>query len=52
MSLKTMLFTIALILMVLWMMGLATGYDVWIYSAVLAVVVLVIIVVKGRRPVL
>ena len=52
MSLKTLIFTIAVILLVLWMMGLASGYDVWLYAAVLAVVVLVIIVVKGRRPVL
>jgi hypothetical protein len=52
MSLKTVLCTVAAILLVLWMMGLASGYDVWIYGAVLTVVVLVILVVKGRRPVL
>jgi hypothetical protein len=50
--LGTLLWTVAAILMVLWMMGLATGYDVWIYGAVLAVVVLVIRVVSGRRSVL
>ena len=48
----TLVWTVAAILLVLWMMGLATGYDVWIYAAVLAVVVLVISVVKGRRSVL
>jgi hypothetical protein len=52
MSLKTLLFAVVGILLVLWMLGLASGYDVWIYAAVLAVVVLVIVVVKGRRPVL
>jgi hypothetical protein len=52
MSWKTILWTAGAILLVLWMMKLVTGYDVWIYAAVLGVVVLVITVVKGRRPVL
>ena len=48
----TLIWTIAAILLVLWMMGLATGYDVWIYAAALAVVGLVISVVKRRRSAL
>jgi len=41
--------TLAVILLLLWAMGLATGYEVWAYAAVLGVMILVINVVKGRR---
>jgi len=51
----TMLWTIAVILFVLWALGLATAYTVsgFIHILlVLAIVVVLIRVIQGRRPVL
>ena len=50
-----MLWTIAVILIVLWALGLATAYTMsgFIHILlVLAIIVIVIRVVQGRRPVL
>ena len=50
-----MLLTIAVILLVLWALGLATAYTVYGFIhilLVLAVVVFLIRVIQGRRPVL
>jgi hypothetical protein len=49
-----MLFTIAAILMVLWVLGLVSGYTVgnFIYVLLVAAVVLFVVgLVTGRRPV-
>ncbi len=49
-----MLFTIAAILMVLWVLGLVSGYTVgnFIYVLLVAAVVLFVVgLVSGRRPV-
>ncbi len=50
-----MLWTIAVILFVLWALGLATAYTVGGFIhilLVLAIVVILIRVIQGRRPVL
>jgi len=50
-----MLWTIAVILFVMWALGLATGYTIsgFIHILlVLAIVVVLIRVIQGRRPVL
>ena len=50
-----MLWTIAVILLVLWALGLATAYTVGGFIhilLVLAIVVILIRVIQGRRPVL
>jgi hypothetical protein len=49
-----MLWTIAVILMVLWLLGLVTGYTIGNFIhilLVLAIVVVLIGVIQGRRPV-
>jgi hypothetical protein len=51
---EPMLFTIAAILMVLWVLGLVSGYTVgnFIYVLLVAAVVLFVVgLVSGRRPV-
>jgi len=51
-GIKTMLWTIAIILLVLWALGMATAYTVGGFIhilLVLAVVALVIQVIQGRR---
>jgi asparagine N-glycosylation enzyme membrane subunit Stt3 len=53
-GIKTMLWTIAIILLVLWALGMATAYTVGGFIhilLVLAVVALVIQVIQGRRVV-
>jgi hypothetical protein len=50
-----MLWTIAVILFVMWALGLATGYTISGFVhilLVLAIVVVLIRVIQGRRPVL
>jgi hypothetical protein len=50
-----MLWTIAIILFVLWALGLATAYTVGGFIhilLVLAIIVVIIRVIQGRRPVL
>jgi hypothetical protein len=49
-----MLWTIAVILMVLWLLGLVTGYTIGNFIhilLVLAIVVVLIGFIQGRRPV-
>ena len=49
-----MLWTIALILIILWALGLVTGYTMGNFIHVLlviAIIVVVIQVIQGRRPV-
>lgn len=49
-----MLWTIAVILMVLWLLGLVTGYTMGYFIHILLVVAIVVVlvrVIQGRRPV-
>ena len=49
-----MLWTIAVILMILWLLGLVTGYTMGYFIHILLVVAIVIVlvrVIQGRRPV-
>ena len=49
-----MLWTIAVILMVLWLLGLVTGYTIGNFIHILLVVAIVIVlirVIQGRRPI-
>jgi low affinity Fe/Cu permease len=51
---KTMLFTIAVILLVLWLLGLVSGYTLGNFIYILLVIALVLFVVgllSGRRTV-
>jgi hypothetical protein len=51
---KNMLYTIAIVLVVLWLLGLVTSYTMGGFIHVLlviAIVVIVIRVIQGRRPV-
>jgi hypothetical protein len=51
---KTMLYTIAVILLVLWLLGLVTGYTIGAFIHVLLVIAIVLFVVglvSGRRVV-
>jgi hypothetical protein len=50
-----MLWTIAVVLLILWALGLVTGYTVYGYIHILlviAVVMVLIRVIQGREPVL
>lgn len=50
-----MLWTIAMILLIMWVLGLVTGYTLYGFVhilLVLAIVVVLIRVIQGRRPVL
>ena len=49
-----MLWTIALILIILWALGLVTGYTIGNFIHVLLVIAIIIVlvrVIQGRRPV-
>jgi hypothetical protein len=49
-----MLWTIAVILMVLWLLGLVTGYTIGNFIHILLVIAIVVVlvgVIQGRRPV-
>ncbi len=49
-----MLWTIALILIILWLLGLVTGYTMGYFIHILLVVAIVVIlirVIQGRRPI-
>jgi hypothetical protein len=49
-----MLWTIAVILMVLWLLGLVTGYTIGNFIHILLVLAIVVVLVgfiQGRRPV-
>ena len=49
-----MLWTIAAILMVLWLLGLVTGYTMGYFIHILLVIAIVVVLVgfiQGRRPV-
>jgi len=49
-----MLWTIAVVLMILWLLGLVTGYTMGSFIHILLVVAIVIVlvrVIQGRRPV-
>jgi len=49
-----MLWTIAVILIVLWLLGLVTGYTMGSFIHILLVVAIVVVlvrVIQGRRPV-
>ena len=49
-----MLWTIAVILMVLWLLGLVTGYTIGNFIHILLVVAIIIVlirVIQGRRPI-
>ncbi len=49
-----MLWTIAIILLILWLLGLVSGYTIggFIYVLLIAAIILVLIrVISGRRPV-
>jgi hypothetical protein len=49
---KTMLYTIAVVLLILWLLGLVSGYTVGAFIHVLLVVALVLVLVQflnGRR---
>ena len=48
-----MLWTIAVVLVILWMLGLVTGYTMGYFIHILLVVAIVIVlinVIQGRRP--
>ena len=50
-----MLYTLAVVLLVLWLLGLVSGYTVGAFIHVLLVIAVVLILVQlisGRRPVL
>ena len=50
-----MLYTLAVVLLVLWLLGLVSGYTVGAFNHVLLVIAVVLILVQlisGRRPVL
>ncbi len=49
-----MLYTIAIILIVLWLLGLVTGYTMGYFIHILLVIAIVVILVRliqGRRPI-
>ena len=49
-----MLWTIAVILIVLWLLGLVTGYTIGNFIHILLVIAIVVVlvgVIQGRRPV-
>jgi low affinity Fe/Cu permease len=49
-----MLYTIAVILIVLWLLGLVTGYTMGYFIHILLVIAIVIVLVRiiqGRRPI-
>ena len=49
-----MLWTIALILIILWALGLVSGYTLGIFIHVLLVIAIIVVlvrVIQGRRPV-
>jgi low affinity Fe/Cu permease len=49
-----MLYTIAVILIVLWLLGLVTGYTMGYFIHILLVIAIVVILVRiiqGRRPI-
>jgi hypothetical protein len=49
-----MLWTIALILLILWLLGLVTGYTMGNFIHILLVVAIIIVlvrVIQGRRPI-
>jgi hypothetical protein len=49
-----MLYTIAVILIVLWLLGLVTGYTMCYFIHILLVIAIVIVLVRiiqGRRPI-
>ena len=49
-----MLWTIAVVLIVLWLLGLVTGYTIGNFIHILLVVAIVIVlvrVIQGRRPI-
>jgi len=49
-----MLWTIALILIILWLLGLVTGYTMGYFIHILLVVAIVVILIRvfqGRRPI-
>jgi low affinity Fe/Cu permease len=49
-----MLWTIAVILMVLWLLGLVTGYTIGNFIHILLVIAIIVLLVgfiQGRRPV-
>lgn len=49
-----MLWTIAVVLLILWMLGLVTGYTMGYFIHILlviAVIVVLIRVIQGRRPI-
>ena len=48
-----MLWTIAVVLLVLWMLGLVTGYTIGNFIHILLVIAIIIVlvrVIQGRRP--
>jgi len=51
---KTMLYTIAVILLILWLLGLVTSYTIGGFIHVLLVIAIVVIllrVISGRKPI-
>ncbi len=49
-----MLYTISVILIVLWLLGLVTGYTMGYYIHILLVIAIVVVLVRiiqGRRPI-
>jgi low affinity Fe/Cu permease len=51
---EPMLYTIAVILIVLWLLGLVTGYTMGYFIHILLVIAIVIVLVRiiqGRRPI-
>jgi hypothetical protein len=51
---NSMLWTIAVILIVLWLLGLVTGYTMGYFIHILLVIAIVIVlvrVIQGRRPI-
>jgi hypothetical protein len=48
-----MLWTIAVVLLVLWMLGLVTGYTIGNFIHILLVIAIIVVlvrVIQGRRP--